>query len=140
MVNFGIRLQQERLRLNLNQDEFGRMAGVTKKTQYLYESDSRVPDAKYLIALDKCGVDIYFILTGERKQPLSAVLTSEEQVMLNAYRDLSPKEQKQLMVLALTGVDKKNDRKRKAKGDSYSIEGDNNIGNIVGGKKHKISN
>lgn len=138
MVNFGIRLQQERLRLNLNQDEFGRMAGVTKKTQYLYESDSRVPDAKYLIALDKCGVDVYYVLTGERKQPLSTILTSEEQVMLNAYRELSPKEQKQLIVQALTGVDKK-DGKKKAKRDTYCIEGDNNVGNVMGGK-HKISN
>lgn len=136
----GKRLKEERLRLHLNQDDFSQEAGITRKTLFGYETGARAPDAGSLSVWAKMGLDVAYVVTGERKQPLSAVLTSEEQVMLNAYRDLSPKEQKQLMVLALTGVDKKNDRKRKAKGDSYSIEGDNNIGNIVGGKKHKISN
>jgi transcriptional regulator with XRE-family HTH domain len=66
MVSFCERLRAERTRLGLNQTDFAALAGVTKKTQMLYEADERVPDANYMAAIAKGGADLYFIITGQR--------------------------------------------------------------------------
>jgi len=66
MVSFCERLRAERTRLGLNQTDFAALAGVTKKTQMLYEADERVPDANYLTAIAKGGADLYFIITGQK--------------------------------------------------------------------------
>lgn len=66
MVSFGQRLRAERKRLGLSQTDFAAVAGVTKKTQMLYEADERVPDANYLAAIFKSSADVNFILTGTK--------------------------------------------------------------------------
>ncbi|AHL34748.1 Cro/Cl family transcriptional regulator [Pseudomonas brassicacearum] len=66
MVSFCERLRSERTRLGLNQTDFAALAGVTKKTQMLYEADERVPDANYLAAIAEAGADTYFIITGQK--------------------------------------------------------------------------
>ncbi|WP_445157051.1 XRE family transcriptional regulator [Halomonas sp. E14] len=50
----------------MTQAQFGDLAGVTKKTQMLYESDQRSPKADYLAALSGGGVDVHYVLTGNR--------------------------------------------------------------------------
>jgi len=67
-VTFGERLRDERLRLGLNQTEFGELGGVTKKTQSLYESGDRSPDAKYLQSLFSIGVNLNYVLTGHGEE------------------------------------------------------------------------
>lgn len=64
MSSLGIRLRQERERLGLTQTAMGDVAGVTKNTQRLYETDQRSPKADYLAALDAAGVDVGYVLTG----------------------------------------------------------------------------
>jgi len=66
MVSFCERLRAERTRLGLNQTDFGALAGVTKKTQMLYEAGERVPDASYLAAIADAGADICLIITGQQ--------------------------------------------------------------------------
>ncbi|MFL1515271.1 helix-turn-helix domain-containing protein [Pseudomonas prosekii] len=66
MVSFCERLRAERTRLGLNQTDFAALAGVTKKTQILYESEERVPDAHYITAIGKAGADITYIITGQK--------------------------------------------------------------------------
>lgn len=67
-VSFGERLREERVKLGLNQSAFGTLAGVTKKTQMLYESGERAPDALYLTAIEEAGADVLYILSGKRNQ------------------------------------------------------------------------
>ncbi|MDU9028731.1 helix-turn-helix domain-containing protein [Pseudomonas mediterranea] len=62
MVSFCERLRAERTRLGLNQTDFAALAGVTKKTQVLYEAGERVPDANYLAAITAAGADLGFII------------------------------------------------------------------------------
>lgn len=62
MVSFCERLRAERTRLGLNQTDFAALAGVTKKTQMLYEAGERVPDANYLAAITAAGADLGFII------------------------------------------------------------------------------
>lgn len=66
MVSFCERLRAERTRLGLNQTDFAALAGVTKKTQMLYEAGERVPDANYLAAIAEAGADVYFTITGQK--------------------------------------------------------------------------
>ena len=67
MSNIGARLKEERERLEMTQVEMAEAASVTRVSQQNYENDRRVPDAEYLGALHKLGVDILYVITGERK-------------------------------------------------------------------------
>lgn len=69
-MSFGIRLSDERKRIGLNQKEFSEIAGVSKTSQVNYESGERSPNVEYLQAIISTGVDIYYILTGERADNL----------------------------------------------------------------------
>lgn len=68
MSTIGERLRQERVRLDINQMEFGSCGGVLKQTQLKYEKGDRFPDAVYLEAISKAGADVQYILTGHRSQ------------------------------------------------------------------------
>ncbi|VWB93694.1 Cro/Cl family transcriptional regulator [Burkholderia arboris] len=59
-------MRDERLRIGLSQDEFATVGGVARRSQSAYESDERAPDATYLLAVRAIGVDIGYVLTGER--------------------------------------------------------------------------
>lgn len=77
MSTLGMRLAGERKRLNLNQQEFGSVGGISKQTQSLYETDKRSPDADYLALIHKGGADITYILTGERLNQASMINDDE---------------------------------------------------------------
>ncbi|MCK0744133.1 XRE family transcriptional regulator [Chromohalobacter nigrandesensis] len=64
MSSIGERLREIRNQKGLSQAGFGELAGVTKRTQMLYESDQRSPKADYLVALDAVGIDVGYVLTG----------------------------------------------------------------------------
>ena len=85
MSTIGEALKAERLRLGMNQDEFGAAGGVKKRTQISYEQDERSPDAVYLRAISSIGVDVQFILTGDQA---TASLTQDEKELLTGYRGL----------------------------------------------------
>lgn len=63
---FPLRLREERKRLKLTQEEFGRLGGVSKTAQWLYESQKNWPTLEYLEKLRLKGVDVGFIATGKR--------------------------------------------------------------------------
>ncbi|MCI0508631.1 MAG: hypothetical protein L0Y53_00990 [Chromohalobacter sp.] len=50
----------------MSQTQFGELAKITKKSQMLYESEQRSPKADYLTAIAKAGIDVQYVLTGER--------------------------------------------------------------------------
>ena len=65
-LSFCERLKEERLSKGLNQDDFSAVGEVTKRSQINYEKGDRVPDSDYLMNLLKIGVDVNYILTGNR--------------------------------------------------------------------------
>ena len=65
-MTFGARLKEERGRLGLTQSLFAAHGGVVKFTQINYEKDVASPSVDYLYKLEKVGVDIGYVLTGER--------------------------------------------------------------------------
>ncbi|MCE2739797.1 MAG: helix-turn-helix domain-containing protein, partial [Rhodobacter sp.] len=66
LSTIGERLREERQRLGLSQTALAATASVGKHSQINYESDRNAPDANYLTAAAKQGVDIYYVLTGRR--------------------------------------------------------------------------
>lgn len=82
-VSIGERLREERNRLGLSQPAWGEIAGVTKKTQMLYEAGERMPDAAYLSAVASAGADVQYIVTGIRS---TQALTADEVELIEAFR------------------------------------------------------
>jgi len=76
----GKRLKEERQRLNMSQDAFGKAGGVGKGAQINYESDARSPDTAYLQGIDAAGADVLYVVTGHRRIDLAA--TPQERNLL----------------------------------------------------------
>ncbi|WP_230945544.1 helix-turn-helix domain-containing protein [Burkholderia pseudomultivorans] len=93
MSQVGSRLREERLRIGLSQDEFAAVGGVTRRSQSAYESDERSPDASYLLSVRAIGVDIYYVLTGQRIAADNGTHEvkgdGEEVELLEVYRQLN---------------------------------------------------
>jgi len=85
MRSIGELIKEERQRLGMNQDEFAAAGGMKRRAQTLYERDERAPDAAYLRALAAIGVDVAYIVTGEKT---AASLSAEEIELLHGYREL----------------------------------------------------
>ncbi|AIO49362.1 helix-turn-helix family protein [Burkholderia cepacia] len=87
-------MRDERLRIGLSQDEFATVGGVARRSQSAYESDERAPDAAYLLAVREIGVDIGYVLTGERfaggeAAPEAGARDADEAEVLAMYRQLN---------------------------------------------------
>lgn len=91
------------MRLGLSQTVLGEAGGVTKKSQMLYESGDRSPDASYLAAVAQTGVDIAYVLTGGSDRPTGPPLTEDERLLLHYYREAEPAVRKAALG-ALLGV------------------------------------
>ncbi|EDJ8984714.1 transcriptional regulator [Salmonella enterica subsp. diarizonae] len=88
MNSFGFKLKEERERLGLSQTEFAEACGVKRVAQGNYENDKRNPDAAYLMAAAKLGVDVNYLITGVRMtSPYGVVNNADEAEMLAEYRE-----------------------------------------------------
>ncbi len=85
-MSIGARLKEERLRLKLSQEAFGALGGVAKIAQFNYEKDKRRPDAEYLEKLFRHGVDIVYVLTGNRDE-----FSQDEFELIELFRKASLK-------------------------------------------------
>lgn len=87
-MNIGERLRDERVRLGFNQSEFAAFAGVAKTSQFNYEKGDRSPDAAYLAAVAEKGVDILYVVTGQRSPTAESALSASELEIVQQVRSL----------------------------------------------------
>lgn len=66
IMSIGQRLKEEREKLGLSQIGMAEKASVSRATQQNYEYDLRSPDAEYLAKVAALGVDVQYVVTGER--------------------------------------------------------------------------
>ena len=92
-MGIGERLKEERERIGLNQTEFATRAGASKNSQYNYEKGERSPDATYLAAAAGMGVDVLYVVTGERTPQPADSISPGEAGLLQRYRQLSEDDQ-----------------------------------------------
>lgn len=81
----GVRMKEERKRLGLSQEECAAISGASRRAYIDWEGGKTSPTAVQLAALAAAGVDILYVLTGQRG---GVVLTPREQAMLGKYRGL----------------------------------------------------
>jgi transcriptional regulator with XRE-family HTH domain len=67
-MNLSDRLRAERERIGLNQADLAAAGRVARRTQVNYETGERVPDAAYLEAISRTGIDVAYVLTGHRSE------------------------------------------------------------------------
>lgn len=79
------RLRDERNRINKTQEELAACLGLSARTWGKYEKRIIMPDAYTLFALEKEGIDIYYILTGI-KLPVGLDSENEEKI-IKQYRN-----------------------------------------------------
>jgi len=110
----GGRIREERERLGLTQSEMADICGIKMRAQRNYEKDERQPDAAYLAALDSAGGDAAYVVTGvpqkvgafaaySESRGIDPDLAPDEQLLLEAYRDMKPAKRKALLAELLTG-------------------------------------
>lgn len=90
------RLKEERLKLGLNQADFGAACGVTKKTQIDYEKGNSSPTGKQLELLSAVGADVNYIITGNRD-----AFSNDERELIELYRSASLKNKMQALNVLL---------------------------------------
>lgn len=71
-----------------SQGILGEIGGVKKLTQLNYEKGDRAPDTIYLTSVAEAGVDIVYVLTGQRiPSPVTVTPQNEEEKkLLENYR------------------------------------------------------
>nr|WP_256350882.1 helix-turn-helix transcriptional regulator [Pseudomonas veronii] len=87
----GDRLRDERVRLNLKQEDLAQVGGVNRNTQGSYERGGRHPDTAYLTAVAALGVDIAYVVTGQRF--LGESMSAFEAQIIEQYRSITPFDQ-----------------------------------------------
>lgn len=99
-MGIGERLKEERQRLGLNQSDFAALAGVTKNSQLNYEKGERSPAADYLAAVAEKGVDVLYVVTGERKPSPADSFTATEAELVSHFRQLPESDRAAVMRMA----------------------------------------
>lgn len=105
MKTIGGRLKEERERLGFSQTEFGELGGVKKLAQIHYEKDERQPGAGYLSSVAAKGVDVMYVLTGQRTSAEYS-LNRKEEALLDNYRHCVAEDQKAIYRVALSAAKK----------------------------------
>ncbi len=103
MEKIGGRLREERNRLGLSQTDFGAAGGVKLGAQHAYEAGKRSPDAEYFASLALAGVDVEYVITGQRRGASSSGMAEagraswDEARFVSAVRTLSTHDRAAIM-------------------------------------------
>ena len=140
-ISIGERLKEEREALGKTQGDFASIAeqagvpGATRQSQAKYEKGLAAPSAAYLSAMASAGVDVRYVLTGDREFEPAPALSAEEQLMLQYFREAVPAVRKAALgalmgAPAITQIGGANSQH--SSGDGAMM-----IGSINNGKKRK---
>lgn len=110
------RLKDERLRCGLTQTQLAEAAGVSTRAQIRYETGESQPNTDYLAAIAALGIDILYIITGQRQVQSEwddedeleeedddsdeIVTPTQEEYMLALYRSLNEDERREIQAAA----------------------------------------
>ncbi|TDJ76977.1 XRE family transcriptional regulator [Pseudomonas putida] len=89
LEEIGARLQAERKRLDLTQDQMAALVGVSKRTLASYEAGTREAGALLLNLAVGAGVDVLFVLTGVPSPQAADSLSTGEAQLVERYRRMS---------------------------------------------------
>lgn len=74
LKEFGRRLQEERKRLGLTQEELGQRTDLSRAAQATYEGGKAAPDIVYMALAGDAGIDVNYVLSGQRSGMTASAL------------------------------------------------------------------
>ena len=86
LQHIGERLRGERARLGLSQVVFADACGVNRSTLATWEKGEQSPTAAVLAMMAGLGVDVLYVVTGERAPLGSGALSDEERQLVASYK------------------------------------------------------
>lgn len=101
-VSFGERLRLERVRIGMQQIEMAEACEVSRKTLSVWEKGEQTPNAAVLAQMASHGVDVLYVVTGQRAGETESTLAPAERELLQAWRHSS--EQGRALLSAAVGV------------------------------------
>ena len=72
-MHMGERIKDERERLGFNQSDFAALGSATRKTLFNWETGAAAPSATVLAAWAVHGLDVLYVVTGQRSGSTAAV-------------------------------------------------------------------
>ena len=97
---FGDRIKSERLRLNFQQLAFAEACEVSRGALLKWEKNEATPNAQALALMSTLGVDVLYVVTGERSGESESTLAPAERALLQAWRDSDDKGRAALAAVA----------------------------------------
>ncbi|MBV7417988.1 helix-turn-helix domain-containing protein [Comamonas sp. CMM03] len=86
---YGERIKSERLRLDIQQLAFAEACGVSRGGLLKWEKGEASPNAAALAAMSALGVDVLYVVTGQRAGDVETTLAPAERELLQAWRQSS---------------------------------------------------
>lgn len=77
-MHMGDRIKEERERLGFNQSDFAALGAATRKTLFNWETGVAAPNAVVLAAWAAHGLDVLYVVTGQRMAAAPAPAEGEE--------------------------------------------------------------
>lgn len=87
----GERLREERLRIAFAQVAFAEACDINRGTLSNWEKGVQTPPAAVLGVMATLGIDVLYVVTGERAGESEATLAPAERALLQAWRDSNEK-------------------------------------------------
>lgn len=97
---YGERIKSERLRLDIQQLAFAEACGVSRGGLLKWEKGEASPNAAALAAMSAMGVDVLYVVTGQRAGESESTLAPAERDLLQAWRHGSEKGRSALAAMA----------------------------------------
>jgi transcriptional regulator with XRE-family HTH domain len=130
MPSIGERLKEERERLGLTLVAFAELSGSKKNTVVDWQKNVSSPPLAKLSALEKLGLDIIYIITGNRPE-LPESLAADEQLLIDTYRSLPIAKRREMLSTLLTGDKPKVGKVKGGKGGVIQGNGNIQVGGIT---------
>lgn len=87
----GARLREERLRVGVSQVDFATHCGTSRNALLQWERGETAPNAGLLATMTALGIDVLYVVTGQRQGATEATLAPAERALLQAWRDSDEK-------------------------------------------------
>lgn len=90
-MQIGERLREERLRIGVSQVDFAMYCGASRNALLQWERGETAPNAGVLATMTNLGVDVLYVVTGQRSAESEATLAPAERALLQAWRESDDK-------------------------------------------------
>lgn len=97
---FADRLKEERVRSSLTQAELAELTEVSREMWGKYERGAALPGVAVLMAADRAGLDVLYVLTGQRKAVGVNALGEAEGRLVASYAQANQAGRDALMAVA----------------------------------------